>query len=176
MITGSSGAGKTRLAATLSARLGIPHIELDGIYQGPNWTHPSPAEFRTRVAELASGPSWVIDGNYTVISDVVRARAELLVALDLSRPVVLTRLLHRTATRMLTGAELWNGNREDWRNLLTYDPELNILLWSHQNFGRLRRRAREDERAGRSGGLPAVRLTSRAQVVRFIDYLTDLGR
>jgi hypothetical protein len=40
------------------------------------------------------------------------------------------RLLWRTLRRMATHAELWNGNREEWRNLLRLDPELSILRWA----------------------------------------------
>ena len=173
LITGSSGSGKSRLAGVLAARLGIPHIELDGLYHGPNWTHPDPDEFRARVAALVAAPAWIVDGNYSALGNTVRSRAELLIALDLSRPVVLSRLVRRTGTRMITGAELWNGNREDWRNLLKTDPKENVLLWSHVNFGKLRARAKADERAGRAGGLPTVRLTSRAQVARFTEYLVN---
>ena len=173
LITGSAGCGKTRLGGILSARLGLPHIELDGLYHGPNWTAPDPEAFRSRVAHLVEAPRWIVDGNYSVLGDIVRSRADLLIAIDLPRPVVLAQLLRRTGRRLITGAELWNGNRENWRNLLRTDPKENILLWSHVNFGKLRARAKADERAGSSGGLPAVRLTSRAQVARFTQYLVN---
>jgi hypothetical protein len=40
----------------------------------------------------------------------------------------MTRITRRTLGRMITRAELWNGNREEWRNLRTLDPETNIVL------------------------------------------------
>ena len=46
LVAGTSGAGKTTVAAALSARLGIPHTDIDGLYHGPGWT-PRP-EFGTR--------------------------------------------------------------------------------------------------------------------------------
>jgi len=44
--------------------------------------------------------------------------------------VVRSRLLRRTLARGILRRELWNGNREKgpW-NLLTRDPEKNILAW-----------------------------------------------
>lgn len=42
----------------------------------------------------------------------------------------MVRLVRRTFDRMLFRRELWNGNRERWRNLFRRDPELNILLWA----------------------------------------------
>ncbi|HTE18391.1 MAG TPA: AAA family ATPase, partial [Armatimonadota bacterium] len=37
VVVGSSGAGKSTMAAALSQRLGLPHIELDALRHGPNW-------------------------------------------------------------------------------------------------------------------------------------------
>ena len=174
LITGSAGSGKTWLGRELSARLGYPHIELDGLYHGPNWTPADPTDFRAAVAALVAGPEWVIDGNYrSKLDATVRQRAELVIALDLPRLVVLAQLLRRTVSRMARRTELWNGNTENWRNLISRDPQVNLLLWAHQNFGRFRRRARADELASRAGGASAVRLTSRAQLARFAQYLSN---
>jgi adenylate kinase family enzyme len=38
VVVGTSAVGKTTLAAALSRRLGVPHIELDALYWGPGWT------------------------------------------------------------------------------------------------------------------------------------------
>jgi hypothetical protein len=113
----------------------------------------------------------VIDGNYGPVRDIVRARAQLIVAIDLPRPVVMAQLVSRTLRRMLTREELWNGNREEWRYLISTDPDRNLLLWAHLHFAKYRDRARADELASRAGGPKAVRLTSRAQIDRFTRYL-----
>ncbi len=76
-------------------------------------------------------PSWhgVIDGNYTsIVGQILRDRAGLVIALDLPRWRVMARITRRTLGRMITQAELWNGNREQWRNLRTLGPETNIVL------------------------------------------------
>ena len=48
-IVGTSCTGKTTLARSLSRTLGRPHIELDALYWGPNWTPIPPEDFRSRV-------------------------------------------------------------------------------------------------------------------------------
>ena len=36
LVVGTSGAGKSRLAGQLAAALGVPHVELDALYWGPD--------------------------------------------------------------------------------------------------------------------------------------------
>ncbi|CAN5115481.1 AAA family ATPase [soil metagenome] len=162
-VVGATGAGKSRLAGELARRLGVPHIELDAIYHQPNWT-PLPAEeFRAAVRDLAAGPGWVIDGNYSTVWDLVASRADSVVVLDLSRWQVTSQLLVRTLRRAVTGQELWNGNREELGNLLSRDPDRNILLWSWTTHTKIRQRYRAAARDPRWSKLRFVRVGSRRE-------------
>ena len=38
LIVGTTASGKSTLAQTLSAQLNLPHINLDALHWGPNWT------------------------------------------------------------------------------------------------------------------------------------------
>jgi adenylate kinase family enzyme len=175
LITGNSGSGKTTLAARLASDLGVPHVELDGLYHGTGWAPADPDTFRAWVRLAAAEPAWVIDGNYTsIVGQILRGRAGLVIALDLPRRRVMPRITRRTLRRMITRAELWNGNREEWRNLRTLDPETNILLWAWTQHSKYHERAVAEELLGRARVPPAVRLTSPTQVRRFRRYL--LGR
>jgi adenylate kinase family enzyme len=120
-IKGASGSGKTTLAAELARRLGVAHVELDGLHHGPNWSEPSDAEFRARVqAAMDANPGgWVIDGNYErKLGRLVTDAADIVVWLDLPLPLLLGRLWRRTTQRINGKVELWNGNRESWRGAL----------------------------------------------------------
>ena len=121
-VVGNSGSGKTTVAAQLAARLGVPHIELDAIRHQPNWEELPDDEFRSRVAALTEADGWVVDGNYGAVRDLVWSRADTVVWLDLPRLVVARRIVTRSVGRVLRRSELWNGNRETWRNLVTRDP------------------------------------------------------
>jgi hypothetical protein len=48
---------------------------------------------------------------------------------------------------MITRAELWNGNREEWRNLRTLDPETNIVRWAWTQHSKYHERAVAEEGA-----------------------------
>jgi adenylate kinase family enzyme len=111
-VVGTTGSGKTSLARLIARRLSIPHIELDALHWEPNWTEAGTAVLRARVGAVTAGAAWVADGNYAKIRDLIWPRADTLVWLDYSLPVILWRLTRRTLRRLLTGEELWNTNRE----------------------------------------------------------------
>src|SRR3954454_19075401 len=122
IIKGTSGAGKSTLGRQLAGRLGLPYIELDGLYHGPNWSEPTPEVFRARVRQVmdAAPDGWVIDGNYdSRLDGLVVNEAEIIVWLDLPLLVKLRRLWSRTMYRIREQPELWNGNREAWRGAFT---------------------------------------------------------
>jgi adenylate kinase family enzyme len=97
LVIGSPGAGKSTLARRLACAWGLPLIHLDREYFGPGWTIPGKAEWRARVAELASRPAWVMDGNYSSTFDLRVPRATHVIWLDPPR----WRCLVRVAFRVL---------------------------------------------------------------------------
>jgi adenylate kinase family enzyme len=118
VVIGTSGAGKTTMAENIAARFGLPCIELDRLHWGPNWqalTETDPAEFIRRVEAAIAAESWVTDGNYGVVRDLIWRRATHLVWLDYSRAVIMYRVIKRSIGRAFDRKELWAGNREDWR-------------------------------------------------------------
>jgi adenylate kinase family enzyme len=120
-VKGTSGSGKTTFGQELARRLEVPYVELDALHHGPNWAEPTADEFRARVREaMAAAPDgWVIDGNYEVkLDDTVLAAADTIVWLDLPLGLKLRRVWRRTTRRIRDDVELWNGNRETWRNAL----------------------------------------------------------
>jgi adenylate kinase family enzyme len=167
-VVGNSGSGKSTLAAALAARLDVPHVELDAIFHQPDWAPLPRDQFRARVATVAAGDAWVIDGNYTAVWDLVWARADTVVWIDLPRPVVMSRIVRRTVRRAALRQELWNGNREPWSNWLTLDPERSIIMWSWTQHAKYRARYADAMADPTLRHLSWVRLRSSAEVAAFL--------
>jgi adenylate kinase family enzyme len=167
-VVGCSGSGKTTLARSLAAALGSPHTELDSVYHQPGWTPLSDEEFRRQVAEAVGADRWVVDGNYSVVRDIVWNRADTVVWCDLSYAVVMARTVRRTVRRVMTREELWNGNREPWSNLWSVKPEKSIIAWSATRHRVYRRRYAEAEHDPRWASLRFVRLRSQSEADAFV--------
>jgi adenylate kinase family enzyme len=160
VIRGTSGSGKTTLARRISAATGIPHVELDGVYHQPGWQPLSDEEFADRVSSIAADETWVVCGNYGQVADLLLARADAVVLYDLPRRVVMARILRRTLRRVVRREELWNGNRERWRNLFSTDPEVSVVAWAWTTHAARHAWTAEFLAAPPRDDLPLVHLTS----------------
>jgi adenylate kinase family enzyme len=172
VVQGTSGSGKTTLSAALAEALGVDCLELDGLYQQSDWTPLEIEAFRSRVESFVERPGWVVDGNYSHVRDILWPLASTILIIDLPKRVVMTRVIRRTFIRIVKREELWNGNRESWRNALSRDPVRNIILWtwnSHQKYhDQLPREAREVVGIDR-----VIVLTSSREVREFLSAASD---
>ena len=139
VVVGTSGSGKSTLARRLAARLNYPHIELDSLHWGPNWTEAP--DFLENVEQATSQPRWVIDGNYSRTSNIFWPRADTIIWLDYSIWVCYWRMVRRTVRRVFLREKLWNGNRETFRE--QFLSKESLFVWIHQTHGRRRDKYRQ---------------------------------
>jgi adenylate kinase family enzyme len=170
-VVGNAGSGKTQLARSLATLLGVPHVELDAIHHLSGWQPIDPTTFVDEVAAIASGDSWVIDGNYRMVvsEGPVWQRADTVVWLDLPRRVVMRGLLARTVRRIVGREVLWNGNREPLRNLYAWDPEKSIVRWAWTQHAAYRHRYGSAMSSADNPHLHFVRLGSRKEAARWLE-------
>ena len=134
MVVGTSSSGKTTLAKQLSSHLGYPHVELDALNWDPDWTE-SP-DFAQRVDEQTRSDTWVSCGNYSRVRHILWERADTAVWLDYPLWLNYWRLTKRMFRRVMLREELWNGNRESLRMMLSKDS---LYVWIWQTHARRRR-------------------------------------
>jgi adenylate kinase family enzyme len=163
IVAGTSGSGKTTVAALVAARLRVPHVEIDGLFHGPGWV-PRPS-FEADVRAFTAGPGWVTEWQYTAVRDLLADRADLVIWLDLPRPVVMRQVIRRTLRRWARREKLWNGNVEPplW-TIFTNREHIVLWAWTTHRLNTERVTAL----AGHRPELPIVRLRSRAEVNRWL--------
>lgn len=137
VVGGSTSSGKSTFSRELAARMQAPLIELDEIRHGPNWTETPNARFRELLDPRTAQGTWVVDGNYAFARDLTWGRADTLVWLDYSLPLLLWRLFRRTNRRILRREVLWNGNRERFAN--AYFSTDSLYLWVLRSYWKRRR-------------------------------------
>jgi len=166
VIKGSSGSGKSTLAAELARRFGFVHVELDALYNGPNWSRATSDELRGRLeAVLDDDRGWVADGNYdSLLGTTLLDRAEVIVWLDMPLATKVIRLTHRTVRRWVTREPLWNGNRESFKGM--FGGPKALFPWALRTHFRHRRQWPRS-----LAGRPLVRLRSDAEVVAWLAAL-----
>lgn len=138
-VIGTSGCGKTFVAEALAAKLGYTYICNDAIIWRPNWQE-TPHEERVSQIDMATqAETWTFDGNLAAKNPddlVVMGRCDTLLWLDLPRWQVWSQVVRRTLTRVISRQELWHGNKESLRMMLSRNS---VIWWSLKSFARRRR-------------------------------------
>jgi adenylate kinase family enzyme len=156
-VIGTTCSGKTTVAKRLAEHHGVPHVELDALHWGPNWSEASDEDFRARVEEALAADGWVADGGYHgKLGDLVLERSDFVVWLDPPLPTILGRLSARTLRPISGREELWGGNRETWRG--AFFSRDSLFVWALKTHRP--RRARYEQRLA---GYKTVRLRSASE-------------
>ncbi|MFK7847466.1 MAG: adenylate kinase [Rhodothermales bacterium] len=173
IVVGSSCAGKSTLAQKLSAAFGLHYIQLDALSWLPNWVERDNASFLELLAQEANTHEhWVVDGNYSRTHHITWAKADVIVWLNYSYPLVLWRALTRTVRRVSTKELLFAGNVETVRrSFLSKDS---ILLWVIKTFHYRRRRYIDIRAKNEYDHIQWIELRRPRQVADLMVQLTEL--
>jgi adenylate kinase family enzyme len=94
-IMGCGGSGKSHLARSLGAALGITPVHLDGLYYDADWKPLDKDKFADLQRDLVIAQRWVIDGNYASSLPIRLQAADTVIFLDLPGWACLWGILQR---------------------------------------------------------------------------------
>jgi len=171
VIIGTTGSGKTTLAKTLAAKLGLVHIDLDDFHWLPGWKERPREDFRRLLIEAARVEKWAVAGNYkNQAMDITWPAADTLIWLDMPFWINFWRLLERTVRRAYTGEMICNGNTEPF--FKQFYSKDSLLLWFLKTWPKNRKMYNEVFANPQSyPHLTLVRLRSYRQIREFLDKL-----
>jgi adenylate kinase family enzyme len=161
------------MAREVSARLGLPLLELDALAHRGGWDATPTEVFQEDLIEFIGGERWVVDGNYASrgTRDLVWPHADTFVWLDPPKRTVMRRVVVRTLRRVVTREKLWNELREPFTNLYSLDPYENIIVWSWTRFDYVRGRYETATTDGSWSHAEVYRLRTTRDVKGFLDVL-----
>jgi adenylate kinase family enzyme len=135
VVVGTTGSGKSTYSRELADRLRTRCVELDALYWGQEWTPRN--DFEQQVLHAVQEPRWVIDGNYSIVRDIVWRRATAIFWLDYSFLRIFSQAFRRTVRRVVLQERLYGDNRETLHGTLF---DIDTPLWLVTRTFRRRRR------------------------------------
>lgn len=172
IIIGPSGSGKTTLGKALAGLLDYPAIDLDDLYWLPGWQGREDEDFLKLVEAAVQADSWVLSGNYQRSQFLTWPRAELVIFLDFSLALALSRVFRRCLRRSLRHESVCNGNYESLqKTLLSKDSLLGWVLKVHKP-----QRERYRKRFGDKTAPPILWLRRPAEVAKLLEAVGLLER
>jgi adenylate kinase family enzyme len=136
IVVGTTASGKSTLAETLANRLDLDFVELDALYWQPNWVGTPDEEFIPKVDAATRGERWVVAGTYSRTIPTTWRRAEIIIWLDYSLPLIFWQLVKRTVRRNLTREVLWGTNTDRiWIHFKLWSDE-SLVRWLFKTYGK----------------------------------------
>ena len=138
-VIGCGGSGKSHIARSLGASLGVPVTHLDAVCYDDEWNKLPPEKFAAVQEDLAAAPEWVIDGNYAGTMSIRLRAADTVVFLDLPARMCLRGIARRWVRQGGGGQHaggVYNRITFDfvkyvWHYRRDMRPQVNTLLAEH---------------------------------------------
>ena len=169
MVIGSSCSGKSTFSKQLASKIQVEYIELDQLHWLPNWQERSDESFRMLVKQATDSETCVVDGNYSVVRDIVWPRTTKIIWLNHSFTLVLYRALTRSIVRVATKKTLFADNIETFKQ--TFLSRESIILWVLQTYHQKRRSYYKLLTQMKEEGVEVIEFKDQSQVDQYLNKL-----
>ena len=139
VVVGTISSGKSTIAKRLAEKLALNFIELDALHWEQGWIETPDETFRARAEEATRISDWVVEGNYHRVRDIIWPRAEAIIWLDYSLPLIFWRLTYRIFKRAITRELLWGKNIEPFWIQFKIWSEDSLYHWLFKTYWRRKR-------------------------------------
>lgn len=175
IVVGTTAAGKSTLAEKLANLLDLDFVELDALYWQPNWVGTPEDEFLAKTANAIKSGRWVIAGNYSKTIPITWRRAEVIIWLDYSLPLIFWRLVKRTVHRNMTRQLLWGTNRDRfWKHFNLWSDE-SLVRWLFMTYGKRKKQYPHLLSLPEHQHLKLLRFTSPKETAAWLDAFNRPG-
>lgn len=100
IVFGSTGVGKTTMVKRISEDFSLPGICMDSLRRDSGRSDSPEETFSRLVAENIKDDTWIMDGSYACVQDIVWPRADAIVWLDYPFWISISRLVQRCLYRI----------------------------------------------------------------------------
>ncbi len=134
LIVGTSCTGKTTFGKSISEKSNIPYFDLDDFYWLPNWVEKADDVFLEDIKnEILSNDKWIVGGGYTsLVKELLWTKADTIIWLDYSLPLILSRFFKRTFRRIVYKEACCNGNYETFYS--SFIAKDNLFFWILRHY------------------------------------------
>ena len=165
VVYGSSGAGKSTVAARLATLRAIDHAEIDALAYEPRGGHTNPETLQAAFRAAIDGPGWVVEGMHREQLGLALAHADTFVWLDMCCRQIATNLLRRDIERLIT-RRVRHGRRLTVRSFVA--DELPFIAKTVRRFDDRRAYGQQFASESAARGASVVHLRTRADVRAFL--------
>ena len=165
VVYGSSGAGKSSLAARIAAVIDAAHVEIDVLAYDEAAVRVEQSELRHRFATASRVERWVVEGMHRDQLTAAIPSADLLIWLDLPRRTIARRLVFRMISHLVTGRPR-HGRRVTFRSVV--GREVPFIVKSVRSVPRRRRHGRALNDLAKDAGVEVLHLTSASAAHRYL--------
>lgn len=132
-IIGPPGSGKSTLSKFISKKKDIEWYELDSIYWKKGWQRRDDKEFVNLVHNITNKDSWILDGYYESLIDVVDYDC-MIILINKSLTTLLFRVLKRSIYRIIYKEKVCGDNYENLRFLFVSDGLIKYTISQYMFF------------------------------------------